>query len=213
MFDYEIDTHENYSINKRNKSLMNQQMRSRFGRLQNIAIRGRNRQMFNARNADRFIPSTEITFSNVVRATENYASSKIQGALEVGNMLAKGGARFALAPAAVMATAMGVGQYFVDRSFDRTSLQDDIKGLTDLLVSETPTLLSAAAFGIVENKISGKFSGNAGSFLSKRLGGGGGVKGKAVSMAAGVATYMLSTSLLKPVQESLTGYISSTRSS
>jgi hypothetical protein len=192
-YDYDVDKNESFSINRKNKSLMNQQMRSRFKGLQSVAMRGRNRQRF--QSSDRGMPSMDSFMSGT------------SSAIQLLSFAPK-----AFAPFAVLTTAMAAGQYAVDRSFDRTSLQSDIKGLTDIFVSEAPTMLSVAAFGIAESKISGKFTGSAGGFLSKRLGGGGGWKGKGISMVGGMAAYALSSTLLKPVQEALGGAVSSARS-
>jgi hypothetical protein len=197
MFDYLVDNNENFTINKANRQTLKSARVNRFNKLQNTS------RITKARNS---IPT---------RMYEDKAFNTFKGAMDTGTALSHFGraASRLAAPLAILATTMEIGQTAVDFSYNRTEAQSFVRGGIDLVTEEAPTIISMAAFGAVENKISGKFSGNAGSFLQKRFKGiGGGAKGKAISMVGAYASYAIMNTVLSPVKKSISNYISGARS-
>jgi hypothetical protein len=122
--------------------------------------------------------------------------------------------RIAGAPIGAMATAMSVGMYGVQSSYDRSMNQSLVSGALDLFVSEAPTLLSFAVFSAAEKKLTGKFGGgSAGGLLKKITGAKGGVFGKAMAFAGSFGAASLTSNILQPVQDFLGDKISLERSS
>jgi hypothetical protein len=193
--DYEVNKggESSFSINKANKAQVTKQ---RFGRFNTL-------QMSKSRKDWK-----SFTSNRVARDSMSELMSQSSSALSLARVASK-----ALAPIAIMATAMEVGNFAVQASYDRTMLQEGIKGGLDLFVSEAPQILSFAVFGAAEKAISGKLSGgSATGFLGKRFGGGG-IKGKAIGFAGGIIAAGISSSLLKPIQEAIGGAIAGQRTS
>lgn len=191
--DYKVDTGESsFSINRANKAKLRMSNRANFSRMRDLQSRRQWKNLTSNRNlVDRSGVSTATTVLNIGRVASK-----------------------ALAPIAIMATAMEAGHFAVQSSFDRSILQDTIKGGLDIFVAQAPMIISFAAFGGAEKFISGKMSGgSAGGFLGKRFGQGGGLKAKALSFAGGLIAATLSTEILKPIQEMIGGAIAGQRTS
>lgn len=120
----------------------------------------------------------------------------------------------AVAPIAIMATAMELGNLAVQASFDRGVLQSGIKSGLDMFTEYAPEVASFAAFGAAEKAITGRFSGegSARGFLKKVIGRGGGIRAKAIGFAGGLVAATITSSVLKPMKEMIGGYIERERS-
>lgn len=163
---------------------------------------------FRQAQADSIVESKASAIRN--NASNAYHSPGFGGA-DLGGSLRLASRLFV--PAAIMATAMEVGLKPLEYAYNKTILQDNIKNALDMVVSEAPMLAQFAVFGTVDAMVSKRIgSGTARGTIGKILGGGGGIKGKAIGFTAGMIAATLSSSIFSPIQQSLGNAIASERS-
>lgn len=165
---------------------------------------------------EKFVESQKAIWSRNLLSNRKFrpirSSSQLFGVSDM-TMFGRAASR-ATMPIAIMSSAMGLGNLAVQSSFDRGVLQSGIKSGLDMFTEYAPEVASFAAFGAVEKAITGRFSGegSARGLFSKIMGRGGGLRRKAIGFAGGLISATITSSLLKPMKEMISGAIERERS-